>query len=64
MNPIPRVNVLGCGISAINLQVAETAVLEAVRERRKGYVTVTGVHGVSEAHDVEPLDGHPFAIVQ
>lgn len=49
MNPIPRVNVLGCGISAINLKVAEDAVLEAVREKRKGYVTVTGVHGVTEA---------------
>jgi N-acetylglucosaminyldiphosphoundecaprenol N-acetyl-beta-D-mannosaminyltransferase len=49
MQPIPRVNVLGCGISAINLQSAEAAVLEALRERRKGYVTVTGVHGVSEA---------------
>ncbi|HEX2749078.1 MAG TPA: WecB/TagA/CpsF family glycosyltransferase [Verrucomicrobiales bacterium] len=49
MDPIPRVNVLGCGISAINLQVAEQAILEAVREKRKGYETVTGVHGVSEA---------------
>ncbi len=49
MQPIPRVNVLGCGISAINLQSAEAAVLDALREKRKGYVTVTGVHGVSEA---------------
>ncbi len=49
MQSIPRVNVLGCGISAINLQTAESAVLEALREKRKGYVTVTGVHGVSEA---------------
>ncbi len=49
MESISRVNVLGCGISAINLDVAEQAVVEAVRERRKGYVTVTGVHGVSEA---------------
>ena len=46
---IPRVNVLGVGISAINLRSAGDAIHEAVAERRKGYVCVTGVHGVSEA---------------
>jgi N-acetylglucosaminyldiphosphoundecaprenol N-acetyl-beta-D-mannosaminyltransferase len=46
---IPRFNVLGVSVSAMNLRLATAAVLEAVRERRKGYVCVTGVHGVTEA---------------
>lgn len=39
---------LGVGISALTLDSAAEAVLEAVRAGRQGYVTVTGVHGVSE----------------
>jgi N-acetylglucosaminyldiphosphoundecaprenol N-acetyl-beta-D-mannosaminyltransferase len=46
---IKRVNVLGIGISVLNLAMALSAVAEAVRERRKGYICVTGVHGVMEA---------------
>jgi N-acetylglucosaminyldiphosphoundecaprenol N-acetyl-beta-D-mannosaminyltransferase len=46
-----RVNVLGVGISVLNLQTALDALAAAVRERRKGYVCVTGVHGVMEAQD-------------
>ncbi len=46
---IERVNVLGAGISVINLQTALTAIGDAVRARRKGYICVTGVHGVMEA---------------
>lgn len=44
-----RVNILGVGVSAINLFQATALILEAVRQNRKGYVAVTGVHGVSEA---------------
>jgi N-acetylglucosaminyldiphosphoundecaprenol N-acetyl-beta-D-mannosaminyltransferase len=47
----PRVNVLGVGVSAINLDSAMEAIARALRERRKGYVCVTGVHGVSEARE-------------
>lgn len=46
---IPRVNVLGVGLSAINLTTATAAFVEAIREGRKGYVCVTGVHGVMES---------------
>jgi len=46
---IERVNVLGVGISAINLPAALAAIGDAVRTRRKGYICVTGVHGVMEA---------------
>ncbi len=46
---IPRFNVLGVALSAMNLRIATEAMLEAVRLRRKGYICVTGVHGVMEA---------------
>jgi N-acetylglucosaminyldiphosphoundecaprenol N-acetyl-beta-D-mannosaminyltransferase len=48
---IARFNVLGVSLCAMNLAVARDAVLEALRARRKGYVCVTGVHGVIEAQD-------------
>ena len=44
-----RANVLGVGISAINLDLAVAAVAEALERRAKSYICVTGVHGVSEA---------------
>jgi N-acetylglucosaminyldiphosphoundecaprenol N-acetyl-beta-D-mannosaminyltransferase len=44
-----RVNVLGVGVSVLNLRTALEAIAAAVRERRKGYICVTGVHGVMEA---------------
>jgi N-acetylglucosaminyldiphosphoundecaprenol N-acetyl-beta-D-mannosaminyltransferase len=49
MSDIPRFNVLGVSVCAMNLSMATQAILEAVRGRRKGYVCVTGVHGVTEA---------------
>lgn len=42
-------NVLGVGVSAINLDIALARISEALAKRQKGYVCVTGVHGVSEA---------------
>jgi N-acetylglucosaminyldiphosphoundecaprenol N-acetyl-beta-D-mannosaminyltransferase len=50
---IERVNVLGVGISVINLQTALAAIADAVGQRRKGYICVTGVHGVMEAQKDE-----------
>ncbi len=46
---IKRVNVLGVGISVLNLTTALSAMADAVKNRRKGYICVTGVHGVMEA---------------
>ncbi|MFO1489277.1 MAG: WecB/TagA/CpsF family glycosyltransferase [Verrucomicrobiota bacterium] len=46
---IPRVNVLGVGISVLNLDTALAAIAAAVKDRRKGYICVSGVHGVMEA---------------
>ncbi len=48
-SPIKRVNVLGVGLSAINLKLALEAVGRALAQKTKGYVCVTGVHGVMES---------------
>lgn len=49
MANLERANVLGVGVHAINMEQAVAAMDHAVRSRRKGYVCVTGVHGVMEA---------------
>jgi N-acetylglucosaminyldiphosphoundecaprenol N-acetyl-beta-D-mannosaminyltransferase len=48
-----RVNVLGVGISVLNLKTALDTISDAVRARRKGYICVTGVHGVMESQSDE-----------
>jgi N-acetylglucosaminyldiphosphoundecaprenol N-acetyl-beta-D-mannosaminyltransferase len=47
----PRVNVLGVGLSVLNLATARQAIAQAISDKRKGYVCITGVHGVMEAQD-------------
>ncbi|HTB82515.1 MAG TPA: WecB/TagA/CpsF family glycosyltransferase [Candidatus Sulfotelmatobacter sp.] len=44
-----RTNVLGVGLSVLDLPGALAEIAAAIRERRKGYICVTGVHGVMEA---------------
>ncbi len=46
-----RANVLGVGLSAINMGTALEAVTAALDRKKKGYICVTGVHGVSEAQE-------------
>jgi N-acetylglucosaminyldiphosphoundecaprenol N-acetyl-beta-D-mannosaminyltransferase len=46
---IEKVNVLGVGISVLDQDRAREFLFDAVRNERRGYVTVTGVHGVTEA---------------
>ncbi|HEX4349331.1 MAG TPA: WecB/TagA/CpsF family glycosyltransferase, partial [Verrucomicrobiae bacterium] len=48
---IKRVSVLGVGISVINLKTALAAIAGAIQGRHKGYICVTGVHGVMEAQE-------------
>jgi N-acetylglucosaminyldiphosphoundecaprenol N-acetyl-beta-D-mannosaminyltransferase len=48
---IEKVNVLGVGISVIDQDRAREFLFDAVRQGRRGYVAVTGVHGVSEAQN-------------
>ncbi len=47
--PAARANVLGVGVSALNLDLAVSTISRALEQKRKGYICVTGVHGVSEA---------------
>jgi N-acetylglucosaminyldiphosphoundecaprenol N-acetyl-beta-D-mannosaminyltransferase len=54
---IERVNVLGVGLSAINLDLARAEIERALAEKRKGYICVTGVHGVMEAQHDAALRG-------
>jgi N-acetylglucosaminyldiphosphoundecaprenol N-acetyl-beta-D-mannosaminyltransferase len=49
VQPIKRVNVLGVGIHAIDMHSAASILEDLIRERTKGYVCLTGVHGIMEA---------------
>src|SRR5579863_5174508 len=46
----PRCNVLGVRVSAINMQEAVRLSDSHIRSGRRGYISVTGVHGVMEGH--------------
>lgn len=48
---VGRSGVLGVGISTINLRSATELIFEAIRRQQRGYVCVTGVHGVMESQD-------------
>lgn len=47
--PRPRANVLGVGVHAVDLDSAAGIIEDAVVSGTRGYVCVTGVHGVMEA---------------
>lgn len=46
---VARANVLGVGVHAVTLHEAAVLIEGAVRGNQRGYVCVTGVHGVMEA---------------
>ncbi len=48
---IEKIDILGVGISVLNLETATTRVLTALAAGSKGYICVTGVHGIIEAQD-------------
>ena len=48
---IQKVNVLGVGISVLDQDRAREFLIDAARHGQRGYVAVTGVHGVSEAQN-------------
>ncbi|HUG85466.1 MAG TPA: WecB/TagA/CpsF family glycosyltransferase [Euzebya sp.] len=57
--PIPRVDVLGVGVSAVSLSDAVDEIARWVSAREQHYVCVTGVHGVMESQrDPELLRIH------
>lgn len=47
--PIARANVLGVGIHSLDMDAAVVAIEDSIHSGLKGYVCVTGVHGVMEA---------------
>lgn len=52
--PPPVVNVLGVGVSAINMAIAVAVIEDWIARRERHYVTITGVHGIMESqHDEE-----------
>ena len=51
----PRANVLGVGVSAVNMEEAVSQLRFALDSGHRGYVCVTGVHGVMEAQSDQDL---------
>lgn len=49
MQPVGQVNVLGVGIHAVDMQSAASLLNAAITKGGKGYVCLTGVHGIMEA---------------
>jgi N-acetylglucosaminyldiphosphoundecaprenol N-acetyl-beta-D-mannosaminyltransferase len=52
---IPRANIFGVGVSAINMPMALDTIEEWIARREPHYVCVTGVHGVMESQRDEAL---------
>jgi len=55
MKMIPRADVLGVGVSAINMGMALLEIEEWIRAQEPHYVCITGVHGVMESQQDEEL---------
>jgi N-acetylglucosaminyldiphosphoundecaprenol N-acetyl-beta-D-mannosaminyltransferase len=53
--PTPRVDVLGVGISCVNLGTALDEIEHWVKEGSEHYICITGVHGVMEAQVSQKL---------
>jgi N-acetylglucosaminyldiphosphoundecaprenol N-acetyl-beta-D-mannosaminyltransferase len=49
VQPTGQVNVLGVGVDAVDIQSAALLLGEQIRNGAKGYVCLTGVHGIMEA---------------
>ena len=52
---IPRVDVLGVGVSAINMDTALEVIDRWITGGARQYICVTGVHGVMESQRDETL---------
>ena len=48
-----RVNILGVGVSALNMEIALRETESLLHRGEQGYVCVTGVHGIMEAQSDE-----------
>ena len=47
---LPRANVLGVGVSAVNMDLAARTIFDWIDRRDRHYVCVSGVHGVMESY--------------
>lgn len=54
---IPRANVLGTGVHALDMAASIERIATAVEHRRKGYVCLCSVHGIMEARRDTSLAG-------
>lgn len=54
-NRIQKVNILGVGISAINLEQATSVILDWIEQHQKQYICVTPAHGVMDCQKDENL---------
>jgi len=45
----PRTNVLGIGISAVNMDIARRTIFDWINRGERHYICVTGVHGVMQS---------------
>jgi N-acetylglucosaminyldiphosphoundecaprenol N-acetyl-beta-D-mannosaminyltransferase len=52
---IPRINVLGVGVSAIDVKLAVAEIEHWIAEGKREYVCVTGMHGVVESQSAASL---------
>lgn len=52
---LARTNILGVGVSAINMDLALETIRGWIERREQHYVTVTGVHGVMESQRDEKI---------
>ncbi len=65
MNP-QRINLLGVGVSVLNLPEAVRQVSHCLETNTKGYVCVTGVHGIMESQrnaDLRAIHNHSLFTV-
>jgi N-acetylglucosaminyldiphosphoundecaprenol N-acetyl-beta-D-mannosaminyltransferase len=53
--PLPRTNVLGVGVCALDMNGAVRELLSVRQKKQRGYVCVTSVHGVIESQRDEKL---------
>jgi N-acetylglucosaminyldiphosphoundecaprenol N-acetyl-beta-D-mannosaminyltransferase len=49
VEPTGQVNVLGVGVHAVDMQSTASLFAERIRNGEKGYICLTGVHGIMEA---------------
>jgi N-acetylglucosaminyldiphosphoundecaprenol N-acetyl-beta-D-mannosaminyltransferase len=54
-HPSPRINILGVGVSAVNMELALQTIEDWLSKSEANYVCVTGVHGVIESQRDEDL---------